>query len=184
MKNKFRKLLICAGYMTVPVMSCAAQNLGAWSDSPVGKCFASVQDFMVQRYGADYASDENIKTTPMSHAGSNLMGRIPVAAFVWVMDITPGTNITRTLLMGKRSRQTCAILYAPLSSDVSLKRLTDGGLPDVVVTNDTPPPGLNGNRIVYRLDRKSNTYSPQKCYRINPAKIALKTSCALAFSDQ
>jgi hypothetical protein len=178
MKSKFLKFMIHVGVFWAPVIAHSAQRQGIWSDSPVGRCFNSVQEFLVEKYGSDYASDENIKSVALGKAKEASHDSI----FLWVMDLTPGVNITRTLVMEKGGRA-CAILYAPLSSDISLQNLPRGGLPKMIVTNDSPPPGFSRTRIYYKLNKNNNTYLPQSCYQVGPSRQKTKIPCSQAFAE-
>ena len=127
-KNKFHEMLIGFACLVSPFFVCAEQGQSAWQDSPVGRCFSSINDFLAEKYGPDYTSDDNIKTIPLRDSKSVSDGTLE-SGFIWAIDATPGVNITRTLLKIKDNGQTCAILYAPLSSEISLQYLPAGGLP-------------------------------------------------------
>lgn len=180
-KNKFHEMLIGFACLVSPFFVCAEQGQSAWQDSPVGRCFSSINDFLAEKYGPDYTSDDNIKTIPLRDSKSVSDGTLE-SGFIWAIDATPGVNITRTLLRIKDNGQTCAILYAPLSSEISLQYLPAGGLPKLVITIDSPPPDFNGNKVIYGLNKKTSTYRPLACYKVKNKKTT-KIPCNRAFLD-
>lgn len=181
MKNKFHEMLIGLACLVSPFFVCAKQGQSAWQDSPVGRCFSSINDFLAEKYGPDYTSDDNIKTIPLRDSKSVSDGTLE-SGFIWAIDATPGVNITRTLLKIKDNGQTCAILYAPLCSEISLQYLPAGGLPKLVITIDSPPPDFNGNKVIYGLNKKTSTYRPLVCYKVKNKKTT-KIPCNRAFLD-
>ena len=174
-------MLIGFACLVSPFFVCAEQGQSAWQDSPVGRCFSSINDFLTERYGPDYSSDENIKTIPLRGGKSVSGGRIE-RGFVWAIDATPGVNITRTLLRINDNGQACAILYAPLSSEISLQYLPANRIPKLVITNDSPPPNFDGNKVIYGLNKKTSTYRPLVCYKVKNKKTT-KIPCNRAFLD-
>lgn len=161
----------------------AFSNTGAaWEGSPVGHCFRSIEQYLSTSFGPEYRSDENIKVVPVKSITSH-QSRETAPTFVWVTDVTPGINATRILFRVQPIGKACAILYAPLSSTVSLKTTFKGSLPTRVTTLDSPPPGFEANQIIYRLNPKSGTYSPATCFKVASTGKQRKINCNLAFTD-
>lgn len=126
--------------------------------------------------------DENIKSIPLRNASPNTKETGNDSTFLWVVDLTPGVNVTRTLMMMKDGKA-CAILYAPLSSDISLQSVPRSGLPKTIVTNDSPPFGFSITRIYYKLNKNINTYLPQSCYKVSLPRRKTKIPCSRAFTE-
>lgn len=83
------KSLNFIGVVLTHLIICGVASAGdgsAWGGSPVGKCFPNVNEFLIAEFGTQYKSDENI----------NLITTAIGKQFVWVIDMTPGTNVTHT----------------------------------------------------------------------------------------
>ena len=161
------------------LLSVGCRATSAWDGSPVGKCFNSLDDYLVASFGPEHSSDENIKVVPVPSPRPEREER-----FVWVMDTTPNVNITRALFKLESHGRACAVLYAPMSNSVPLQLTAEGRLPPEVVTQDTPPAGLEANRIVYRLDPVGGNYAPAACFRITSAGTTRSIDCGKAYTDQ
>ncbi|WP_165973880.1 hypothetical protein [Paucimonas lemoignei] len=148
------------------------QNGGIWADSPVGKCYSSLDDYMVNVFGPDYKDDDNIQIIDAT-SNSN--------QYKWVFDKTPGINITRVMLRLEKSQRACAILFIPYASTVrEIRKENSTGLPTQFLALDTPPPGFPATEVLYQLDRKTNTYFPQQCTKRSAGKKE-KVNCASIF---
>lgn len=135
-------------------VGCASESV--WSSSPIGRCYPSINEYMIQTFGNDYQEDENLNITNASANDS----------YKWVYDATPGKNITRVLFeIGLNS--SCVILYIPLASTV----FTDKGdyafavVPKYFVSRDTPPPGFPETEIYFYRNKKG-LFDPVNCYHI------------------
>lgn len=161
----------------IPLSSAANGAVGtAWEGSPVGRCFSSLDAYLTATYGPDHASDENIDTVAVTVPSSS-------RRLMWAVDKTSGVNVTRVLLDVGADERACALLYAPVSSSVSLARATVGGLPTEITTSDSPPPGFASNRVVYKLDRAQKTYAPTACFKVPRRGGPRRIDCARAFTD-
>jgi hypothetical protein len=151
-----------------------------WEGSPVGKCHSSLEEYLAQIFGQNYASDENIKTIPIT-SHKNPTNR---ESYVWAMDTTPTLNFSRTLLrINNSGGRTCAILYIPLASTVSFSLTPTGNLPDIAKSSDTPPPGFASTEIIFRLDRRSGTYAPRQCSKVLTSKQRQTIACDKIHTD-
>jgi hypothetical protein len=103
--------------------------------------------------------------------------------FVWAMDMTPSVNITRALFKVESNGKACAVLYAPMSSSLELQLTAEGELPSQVEAQDTPPPGFDANRVVYRLVPGTHNYAPAACFKVNSAGRARSVDCCEAHLD-
>lgn len=90
-------------------------------------------------------------------------------------------NATRTLFSIDDSGKACAILYIPLSSSDDFNFSTDGSLPKVVHSLDTPAPNYSATKITYVFDEKTGAYSPNKCEPIGGDKSEV-IDCRDAFN--
>ncbi|WP_152248989.1 hypothetical protein [Xanthomonas maliensis] len=102
---------------------------------------------------------ENIKVVVEDDGGYHM------PAYLWVIDTTPETNVTRILFRQEASRA-CAILYSPHASEIEL-RLVDHALPETANSMDTPPPGFPITKVTYRLEKASRTFNPEACQTLD-----------------
>lgn len=170
MINKFRNFII--------ICLCLVANAHAQTSEPndsAGKCFSSVVDFLAQTFGAAYAEDENIKTVPFSDGGVGLKKK--GESLSWVVDMTPGVNVSRTLLRLRENGEVCVLLDAPFSSSIKFKLSSNGGLPSKVISFDSPPPGFEKIQTEYFYVRKSDSYAIKRCYKIKWSGKKVKISC-------
>lgn len=182
MKNKYRKLFAAFFYTTLTYANqLHAKKFDVWSESPVGKCYESLDEYLILNFGTEYKNDENIKIINL--ASLNFNKKKHIKKYFWVMDTTPELNVTRILFKIRKNGEACAILYVPLSSYVSLKLSTQGNLPTLVTSKDSPPPGFLTNKIIYKLNIFNGTYAPVNCIKVNPKGKDIKISCDRAFQD-
>lgn len=151
-----------------------AQRGGIWADSPVGKCFESLDKFMNDKFSTGYRDDENLEIKKFMNKKIN-------DDYFWVLDKTPGTNITRFLFSRKENEKICAIMYAPSASSIKSEIKEDGGLPSKFIAIDSPPPNFPITEITYRLENNNN-YSIYSCVHIKNNKRKI-FSCDKAFLD-
>ena len=183
MTNKCHSVFIALVIACAAISVVAADGIGsAWYGSPVGRCYESIQEYLIMSFGSEYQTDDNIKVVEVKPS-------VPAAThrnhshLMWVLDTTPGVNVTRTLFRVESSGKSCAVLYAPLSSSISLSASSHGELPVRITTQDSPPAGFEGNRVVYKLDSLSGTYAPMSCLKVSKAGAQRRVSCSRAFSD-
>lgn len=133
---------------------------GVWADSPAGHCFSTLRDYLVQTYGENYSEDESIVVRPVVINGKKSSSKF------WVADTTPGINYTQVLFEVKgRDGRACAVLYAPYSTTFDVNFGRDGSFPPTAMIEDAPPPGLKGNRIIFKFSPQKHAYVPEKCFR-------------------
>ena len=157
MNVKFHELVRASFISFIALISsigCASESV--WSNSPIGRCYSSISEYMIQTFGSDYQEDENLKIT---NAADN-------EKYKWAYDATPGKNITRVLFeIGQDSA--CVILYIPLAStvltDKSDCKFTD--VPKYFVSRDTPPPGFPETEIYFYRNKKG-LFGPVDCYHV------------------
>jgi hypothetical protein len=145
-----------------------------WEDSTAGKCYASIEEFNKTNYGDDYLNDDNIQKIAVKKSNKKLY---------WVLDKTPGVNITRTLIHIKSKEMACAILHAPFSSDISFKLTQSGSLPLTARSKNSPSPGFPTTTVTYKINRSTGIYKPVECQSKMPGKRAIKINCNNAFSE-
>lgn len=149
--------------------ACAQEgDFGIWKDGPLGKCFGTAEEFLSTVYGGHYAEDENIRLTPLTVSNRN---------YYWVLDTTPQVNITRTLLERRGEGKVCVILHAPLASSLTPDLTSHKTFPREVATLDTPPPGFDARKIVYKFSSKERLYRPVNCFLIPRNAPAKPVSC-------
>jgi hypothetical protein len=174
MNLKFQQT-IRAIFLFLPAVPAWGQ--GAWSDSPVGRCYASISAYLVETYGEDYRNDENLLVRPVLSDGKSVKG------LTWFIDASADVNVTRVLFV-KRNSLVCATLYVPASSVVRANFGAHGELPRTIESEDTPPPTLDANKVIYTLAKDRRIYFPSKCFKLNEEKKSEReVSCELAFSD-
>lgn len=133
---------------------------GVWVYSPVGHCFSSLDDYLEKTFGADYRNDPAIVVRPVFIKGNKSKDKF------WVADTTPGINFTQVLFEVKGpGGRACAVLYAPYSSVFNIHFPRDGSFPPTAFIEDTPPPGIKGNRVVFKFVPKDRIYVPEKCFK-------------------
>ena len=182
MKNNYHKLLISFSLTFLAYANqLHAKQIDVWSESPVGKCYLSIDEYLILNFGVEYKNDENIKI--ISAPSANFNKRKHTEQYLWTMDTTPSLNITRVLFKIEKNGKACAILYVPLSSYVSFKLSSQGNLPTLVTSKDSPPPDFSINKIIYKLNISNGTYAPVSCIKVNPNGKDLKISCNRAFQN-
>lgn len=173
MTAKSHRFFVLLWTLGQPLFGLAAGGADSvWEGSPVGRCFESVESYLKANFGKDYANDENIKGIPFNAPKGQSLH--------WVIDSTPGVNPSRTLLSQKDGR-VCAILFVPLSSSVTFDISTQGNFPDTATSLDTPPPGFDSNKIIYKLDERTGNYLPKTCLRVSAAGAEREIDCKQAF---
>jgi len=143
----------------------------AWANDPTGKCYQSINKYMVETFGSNYDNDENLKIINATKRGD----------YKWVFDATPEINITRILFKVKKN-SACVILYAPLSSTIKPNREIDkfDKKPQYFISINTPAPSFPTTKILYAKNRQG-FFSPKNCYQIG--KVDKKINCSDAFKD-
>lgn len=148
------------------------QETVIWAESPVGKCYPSIQKYLSITYGNNYKDDENIK----------VFNAFSQNGYQWVSDVTSEINTTRVMFKVRRDGRACAILFAPYATSIyEVRGEKDLTLPSKYVANTTPSPGFPEIEIIYKLEEE-NTYSPQYCFKIFPSKIRKMVSCLYIFN--
>jgi hypothetical protein len=108
MIDRFCKIILIASCVyTIQAGVAIGKTRTIWSDSLVGKCFSSIENYMVAAYGSDYRSDENIKTIPFRPSHDGKGGKTEL---MWALDLTPQINIARTLVRIEPSGRACVSL--------------------------------------------------------------------------
>lgn len=159
----------------VPLLSIAEALpiKGIWADSPVGKCYSSLEEYLVNTFGANYRNDEGIQVTDAFE------GRLQ---YKWVRDITPRINITRVMFRLEEDRRACAILFIPFASTVTeIKDRSVTELPIKFHAFDSPAPGFPRTEILYQLDAKAGIYYPKQCVKHFSTGKKRKFNCMYAF---
>lgn len=151
---------------------------GVWRGSPTGKCFDTLDEYLGASYGEYYKGDENIRVLKVE--GGKRKGGV---SFLWVIDMTPGVNITRVLFEEFSSGRVCAVLYSPLSSSIDFRLAADGTLPKYVVAKNTPSPGFSATRVTFKLDPSARSYFPYRCQSISAKGVIKNINCDSAFLD-
>lgn len=150
-----------------------SNNVTIWSGSPVGKCYASLDQYLKTTYSERYHDDENIRV-------SKLEGGDRKKSYYWVWDNTPEVNVTSTLFEVGPNGRACGLLYVPLSNLVMLKLDRAGNLPNKVSSTDSPPAGYPTTRITYRRNR-DGTYRAALCESVN-VRASREIPCSRVFS--
>jgi len=146
---------------------------GVWANSPLGKCYSSLDQYLISTYGPDYKNDENIQTDDVLENSHK---------YKWVRDITPGINITRVMFELRKDQHACATLFIPFASTVrgiGIEKAT--GLPAKFLALDSPPPGFPATEILYQFDAKTSTYFPKHCLKRFLTGKKQKVNCASVF---
>ena len=135
---------------------------GIWANSPVGKCYDSLEHYLLTTFGEGYKDDANIQV-------ANAFEESEV--YKWIRDVTPGVKITRVLFRVENDRRACAVLFVPLASTVREIRGKDAGiLLKAIIATDSPPPGFPESEVVFRLDGKKQIYRVDQCFKRPPGK--------------
>lgn len=137
----------------------------------MGKCYRTLNDYLEATFGSSYKEDDNVKI--MEAAGYS-------PQYKWVIDLTPGTNVTRTLISLRENNSACVVLVAPFASSIRVEP-SKTGMPIKITTTDTPAPGYPTTEIQYSLT-DSGVYEPTKCSEIRKRRKKL-ISCEKAFSE-
>jgi hypothetical protein len=146
------------------VFASADSEGAAWKESPVGKCFSSVEAYLLYIYGEPYMHYEEVVTETVEHPRADKMP----SSYVWAMDTTPMRNWSRVLLrVDKKTGRACAILFTPAASFVDFKLKPSGQLPEFARSRDIPGGFFNPTEVVYRLDSRWQYYLPSVCYSIS-----------------
>lgn len=145
---------------------------GPWDGAPTGKCYKTLNDFLATSFGNEYTDDENIKVVEAKDLSTE---------YRWVLDLTPGTNITRTLIFLNGGSAACVVLVAPFSSSIKVTASTSG-IPTSITTTDTPAPGHPTTEVEY-LPNKSGFYEAKSCFE-KGALDKRRISCDKAFEEQ
>ncbi|WP_146763551.1 hypothetical protein [Xanthomonas oryzae] len=177
------KFLLCSTIIGISLLGCAEDasaerdNPADWPGSITGKCYPSLKDYISSAFPwTKDGDDENIQVTEVSKA-KNLEN-----FYTWIIDKTPGTNVTRTLFRVSKT-QACAVLNAPMSSSIEFK-MANNKLPNEAISIDTPPPGMPMTKIIYKLDSDSEDFHPYRCETITQSSgIAKKIDCLEAFKS-
>lgn len=182
MKNKYHKFLIFFSYaILIHAKQSNATQFDVWSASPVGKCFNSINEYLILNFGDNYKNDENIKIINLYSLNS--IKNKYAKQYAWTMDTTPSVNITRTLFKLKKNGKACAILHVPLSSFVSFELKADGELPTFVTSINSPPPDFSAYKIIYKLNNFNGTYAPNSCLKLSNKRKEVKIPCNRAFQE-
>ena len=173
MNDRFHRLLkTLISLFFVLSSSTSFSSDSIWDSSPLGKCYSSVGEYMLQTFGEEYKSDENLKISDADRSSK----------YKWVYDATPEKNITRVLFnIGKDSA--CIILYAPFVSAMKSDKgnFVFSKLPTYFISSDAPAPGFPQTEIHY-LQNKRGLFAPADCYHISDHRKQ-KLDCNKVFTD-
>lgn len=148
---------------------------GVWAKSPLGTCYNSLEEYLIETFGEEYKSDENIQVTNAFKATDK---------YKWVRDITPEVNITRVMFKIESNHRACAILFIPYASTIleSTEKSSDL-LPIRIITTDSPPPGFPETEVIYRLNMDKQIYLPEQCFKHSLGKKKIKVSCRSLYPE-
>jgi len=91
---------------------------------------------MVKTYGPAFHDDENLV------AQEQFFGKIK---FTEVLDLTSGTNVSRTLLRANARKEMCVVLTTPPAVQLDLVKVNAAGVPQEFKSTDQAPPGMPVN---------------------------------------
>lgn len=174
MKNKYHNRLFSFFLIsfTATTATMSAENI--WTDSPVGQCYKSTNEYLLYSYGEKFSEDENLITYPFKLKPPSKHS--DDVQFHWIADVTTGTNFTRVLFRVRPNIDACAILLVPLASSVEYgasKTL----MPPFIRTTDTPPPGFKTTAVTYKFNSKGE-YDPTVCTKSERNKKPKKIVCS------
>lgn len=146
----------------------------AWANSHYGTCYSSITAGMVDVYGSDYASDENITLEKTAYGIDNLLTS---------SDHTSGTNASRTIFEKKENDRWCIVLTSPpVASLIPVMKKGATTKPAQWMTNTQAPPGYAETRVTYIWSKQRNIYYPSECYLISGGNKK-KLNCTDAYQQ-
>jgi len=153
----------------------AGNTGGVWANSPLGKCYGSLEHYLLATFGERYKDDENIQVVNAYEESET---------YKWVRDVTPGVNITSVMFRIEDDHRACAILFVPLASTVrEIRGKGTNILPEKIIATDSPPPGFPESEVVFQLDEKQKMYRPDQCFKQSPGKKKMKVRCASLYPE-
>jgi hypothetical protein len=150
--------------------------------SPLGRCYPSTKSFLQSEYGDAYEDDENIATVSVDGVVGAGFSESPEP--FWVLDKTPGSNITRSLLQLRLGHGVCVILYAPMAAEINAKFGRHGELPREVTSKSVPSAGFPSIWLNYSLEKSRRIFVAKKCFKVDSGGAKQAVNCSKVFYEQ
>lgn len=144
--RKIARALSCLMFAFVSQVAPAAQP----------QCFPDIPTYMVATFGPAYEEDDNLLVKEQQYGSQT---------FTMVADMTPGTNIVRTLFRQTEKDGFCVVLTTLPAAQLKVVKNDKAGVPLAFITADQAPGTEPGNEIIYSLG-KSKTYIPTSCKKV------------------
>lgn len=144
--RKISRAFFCLIFASISQAAFAAQP----------QCYRDIPTYMVANFGPAYEEDENILIKEQQYG---------TQTFTMVADMTPGTNIIRTLFRQTDKDGFCVVLKTLPAAQLKVVKTDKAGVPLDFITADQAPGTEAGNEIIYSLG-KSKTYLPTSCKKV------------------
>jgi hypothetical protein len=120
-------------------------------------CYPDIPSYMAATFGPAYQEDENLIIKERQYGKQT---------FTMVADMTPGTNIVRTLFRHNDKDGYCMVLKTLPMAQLKVTKTDKAGVPLEFLTSDQAPGTEPGNEIIYTL-AKSKVYTPTSCKKVS-----------------